>query len=49
MEMLSFLPCLLSEGGGEAIQDVVTGNNFPKKTTSPQKIVARMDKLIVLH
>jgi hypothetical protein len=29
MEMLPFLPYLLGEGGGEAFQDVVIGNNFP--------------------
>jgi hypothetical protein len=47
--MLPFIHCLLGEGGGEAFQDVVIGNNVPKKTTSTQKIVERMDKLIVLH
>jgi hypothetical protein len=49
MEMLSFLPYLLSKGGGETFQDVVTGNNFPKKSTLVQKLIAGMDKLIVLH
>jgi hypothetical protein len=43
MEMLPFLPYLLGEGV------VVIGSNFPQKTTLLQKIVAGMDKLMVLH